>query len=220
MPGKSFKGATIAILLPVLLFTAAVSRAGDDLEGRMVKKRPFSFFLPAKWQTPFAYVMTRKKVRRQQEFVYTKDGFSLDVIEFKARPIKTALEHTKKVIAPGMSPFEMAQLVINDFELNKMMQALKIHENKPFTVCGRPGFRIVYSYTDNGTLAYKSVYYGFQRRNTYYTIRYEAPAIHYFDTYLPTFEKMARSATLILRDSEVPEDGQEFTIDESNDAGT
>ena len=222
MGRRELIGGATAVVLLVLLFSA-VSRAGDELEGKVVRKRPFSFFLPAKWHTPFVYGMTRQRVRGQQELSYTKDGFSLDLIQFKSRPIKTPFEHTKKLLTKGMPPFEMAQLVINDLELNTLMPGFTVHENKPVAVCGRPGFRIVYSYSDNGTLAYKSVYYGFQRENTYYTIRYEAPVIHYFDTYLPTFEKMVRSASLVVRDDKDGDDKQEFDMDpelENDGSGT
>ena len=91
----------------------------------------------------------------------------------------------------------MAQLVISDMELDRIMREFRVHENKPVTVCGRPGFRIVYSYTDNGTLAYKSVYYGFQRRNVYYTIRYEAPlSITSIPIFRPSRRWLGRQASL------------------------
>ncbi len=206
MHRKALAGGGLVIALLTLLGIAAAGSAGYELEGKMVKKRPFSFFLPAKWHTPFLYGFTRERVRGERELIYTKDGFALDVIQFRSRPIKKPFEHTKKLLTKDMAPFEMAQLVINDLELDKQLQGLTIHENKPVTVCGRPGFRVVFSYLDNGNLSYKSVYYGFQRQNIYYTIRYEAPLIHYFDTYLPAFEKMITSASLTVRDGNWDDD--------------
>ncbi len=200
MPRRAIIRLATIVLLAMVVPTAAFGGA-DELEGKMVKKRPFSFFLPTKWWSPFLFFGPKKRVHGR-ELSYTKDGFALDVIQFKSQPISRAFSNSKKKIAEGMSPFEMAQVVIDDLGMYKPMMAFKVLENRPVTVCGRSGFRIVYSYTDNGTLQYKSVYYGFQSGKTYYTIRYGAPAIHYFDTYLLTFEKIVKSATLTGSDIE------------------
>ncbi len=213
MRQQLFKRQAVVVILAVLILAGAASAADIELEGKMVKKRPFSFFLPTKWWNPFIFGVPRKRARNEKELLYTKDGFALDAIQFRSRPINGPFDNTKKKLSEGMGPFEMAQVVIDDLELNKHMPGFKVLENKPVTVCDLPGFRIVYAYTDNGTLEYKSVYYGLQNQKTYYTIRYEAPAIHYFDTYLPTFERMVKSASLIGRDAPDTGSRKEFSTE-------
>ncbi len=208
LTGKAF-----IVVLALVMLAGSTGAADVELEGKMAKKRPFSFFLPTKWWNPFIFGLPRKRPRNEKELLFTKDGFALDAIQFRSRPINRPFDNTKKKLRQGMAPFEMAQVVIDDLELNRLMPGFKVLENKPVTVCGLPGFRIVYSYEDNGTLEYKSVYYGFQNQKTYYTIRYEAPAIHYFDTYLPTFEKMVRSASLIGRDAPEAGSKNEFSTE-------
>ena len=89
-------GAGILVLLAALSAGAA-SSADGDLEGKLVKKRPFSFMLPTKWYSPFLlFQPTRKRVRSERELNYTKDGFSLDLVQFRSRPAKTPFEHTQQ----------------------------------------------------------------------------------------------------------------------------
>ena len=185
---------TISFILFLLVITAVAVNAGEPSEEKQVRKGRFSFVLPKKWHAPWG---KQEQTRRGESAVLiTKDGLMLDRIELRSRPINASFEYTKRVLQQGMQPFETAAVVVDDLQLNRTMKNLVIHENKPATPCGKPGFRIVFSYTDNGTLQYKSVYYGFQQNNTFYTILYEAPTVHYFDTYLAVFEKIAGTVVL------------------------
>ena len=183
----------IAFLI-ILSLLYGIAGYAQENGGKEIKRGPFSVMLPQNWRLP--WLEQPKRTRNVANVIITKDGVSLNKIELKSRPITTPFDHTRKKLEQGMQPFEMAELVLDDMQLNTAMKNFTVQENKPVTVCGRPGFRAVFSYTDNGTLQYKAVCYGFQQEKYFYTIQYEAPVIHYFDMYLPVFERIAGSVTI------------------------
>lgn len=178
----------------ILSLLYGIAGYAQENGGKEIKRGPFSVMLPQNWRLP--WLEQPKRARNVVNIIITKDGVPLNKIELKSRPITTPFDHTRKKLEQGMQSFEMATIVLDDLQLNTAMKNFSVQENKPATVCGRPGFRAVFSYTDSGTLPYKAVCYGFQQGKYFYTIQYEAPAVHYFDTYLPVFERIAGSVTI------------------------
>ncbi len=141
-----------------------------------------------------------KERRKAKEKIVTitKDGLLLDKVEFKKHLVTVEFKHMEKDRAMGLLllPQEMAQAIINDFEINESMQNFNVLEDKPAAVTGLPGFRLVYAYRLDGTLQYQCIYYGFRKGDLFYSIRYSAPGRHYFDTNAGTFEQIVKSLTL------------------------
>lgn len=182
--------------LLISLFAALIAgpwqaRADED-QTHYFKRNNFSFVLPGAWSMPKA---DQPKVKRAMErmSVATKDGVELETIVFCQRPVTAGFDHTKKTLAPGMRPHEMAEIVQGDLELDPNRKNFVVHENKPATVAGMPAFRLVFSYRDEGTLQYQCVYYGFQKGDLFYSIQFIAPRRHYFDAYLVAFEGIVKS---------------------------
>lgn len=182
----------LAIL--TLFLAVAAGHAGEESAGKELKRGPFTFTLPQGWYLPFSEQPVHK--RGGVHVVATKDGIPFNRIDFKSHPLANPFDHTKKKIVRGMRPLETASIVLDDLQLDRSRNNFSLVQNMPVIICGRPGFRIVFSYTDSETLPYKAVYYGFQDEKFLYTIRYDAPAIDYFDTYLAAFERIAGSVTV------------------------
>ena len=186
------KNIMAAILVILILPAWSVA----EPEGRKVSNEGFNFVLPPRWTMPKDKQPQGRKKAKERIVVITKDGFQLNEVEFRKRLLTTEFAHTKKLLAAGMMPQEMAEVVLSDFELNQSMKNLKIIENKPATIAGIPGVRLVYSYRSNGMLQYQELLYGFQKDGMFYSILYSAPKRHYFDTNLQTFESIVKTMTL------------------------
>jgi hypothetical protein len=194
------RGHTVKKLIVIVsLFVIAVVPGGNAAradEGRKFSREGFTFVLPQRWNAPKDHQPKGRKKAKEKIVVLTKDGLLLDKVEFRKRLIDAGFEHTDKELSAGMMPQETAGVVLNDFEMNEAMNNFLVIENKPATVAGVPGFRLVFRYKQNGTLQYQCVYYGFQKGDMYYSIWYSAPKRHYFDTNLETFEKIVKTVAL------------------------
>lgn len=182
---------TCSVLMFILLFAPGITA---NEKGKEVTREGFTFVLPERWTVPKKEEQQRGRRKAKEKIVsITKDGFLLDEVRFTKHLITAEFTHTKKQLKAGMMPQEMAEVVLNDFELNERMKNFKVVENKPAAIGGNPGFRLVYSYRMGGTLQYQCVYYGFQKNDMFYSIFYEAPKRHYFEINLPTFEEIVKS---------------------------
>ncbi len=126
----------------------------------------------------------------------TRDGLFLQYITIVERDVDSAFRYTKKKLRPGMMPQEAAEVVLDDLGLNTNVTNLEVKENRPAKVSGAPGFKAVFTYRDTDGLRYKTAYYGVLKGERFYGIRYTAPARHYFDTDLRTFESVVASFQL------------------------
>jgi hypothetical protein len=185
------------VLLVVLVTIAAYPLpVTAEEEESAVTRNGFRFILPKGWNIPKETQPKGRRKAKEKIMFMTKDGYLLNRVELSSRLLHAEFSHTKKVLAPGMMPQEMAQVVLNDFELNDAMKNFRLIENKPATVAGIPGFRLVFSYRSNGTLHYQTAYYGFQKDDRYYSIVYSAPKRHYYEINAGTFEAIVQQLKL------------------------
>lgn len=184
------------IIAAILVLFILPSWSVAEPEGRKISSDGFNFVLPPRWTMPKDKQPKGRRKVKEKIVVITKDGFLLNEIEFRKRLLTAEFGHTKKLLAAGMMPQEMAEVLLSDFELNQSMKNLKVIENKPATIAGVPGVRLVYSYRSNGTLQYQELLYGFQKDGMFYSILYSAPKRHYFDTNLQTFESIVKTVQL------------------------
>jgi hypothetical protein len=185
-----------AVILIALLMMPAVSIVMAAEQGRQISWEGFTLIVPERWNIPKDQQPEGRRDAKEKIVVMTKDGLLLDKIEFRKRLITAELGHTRKRMARGMMPQELAEAVQNDLELNQSLKNFKLIENRPATVNGSPGFRLVFSFRNNGTLQYQCVYYGFAKEDLFYSILFTAPKRHYFDANAGTFEQIIKSLKL------------------------
>ncbi len=184
--------------LLIFLLAVAIVGAGPVTAEEMqrIERDGFSFVLPRPWRIPEEEQPEAQTKYREKIVLITKDGAELEQIELYTRTLPMWLSNANKSLNSDLRPHEMAEFILNDFELDTSMKNLIIHENKPVTLGGCPAFRLVFSYRKAGTLHYKCVQYGFQKNDMFYSVRYTAPLRHYFETYLRAFETIAASLTV------------------------
>lgn len=89
--------------------------------------------------------------------------------------------------APNSPP--NSDLIINELNLNKDLQNLKVTENSPSQIGGKDGFKIEYNYNTPDNLEVKTILYGFRGADFVYLIQYQAAKQYYFDKDIETFER-------------------------------
>jgi len=127
----------------------------------------------------------------------SRDGIFLQRIDARTHKLGIPLGSTKKVVIPGMAPQEVADTVRDAINSSGGVQGMKVLESVAADLDGRPGFKLVFAYTDRDGLKMKSVIYGAVAGDSLYELSYRAPGRHYFDRDLETFEQV-RSSFRIL----------------------
>ena len=120
--------------------------------------------------------------------VATRDGFNLQTVAVVRVDPGDPLPHTKKQVRKGMRPDELAEVLLDDLRGAKGVNAFTVTSSKPITIGGQPGFRAAVSFKDEWGMKMKAVVCGFAVGSRAFRISYLAPARHYFDKDLATFD--------------------------------
>ncbi len=126
----------------------------------------------------------------------TRDGGYKQFVLIRERPAAEPFQFSKRALHGRMTPAEAAALVVEELALDTQIRDFHLLENQPATIAGNPGFRLVFTYTDADGFVFKTIYCGFIRGETYYTIRYGATRDEYFSQDLQTFEEVMKSFRL------------------------
>ena len=185
---KTFSGRTkvkklLFLFFLVVLLSGCVSTWKQVGGNYSSKEIHFTADLPNGWMT----------LQSPDLLLITKDGILLQNIIIKRMELTEELEDSKKKFRSDMLPHEQAELIIDDFTSNQSMLNFQVLENRPVTIDGNKGFRIVFTYKNNDGLRVKSIYNGFMVQDWFYSIRYTAAARYYFDKDLDSFEKTFNS---------------------------
>jgi hypothetical protein len=117
----------------------------------------------------------------------------LQYIRIERVAVGHEIPHTKRILAKGMSPQDVAEVELDEVRLDQRMRNFELAENVPWQVAGLPGFRLVYSFEAVNGLRLKRVHYDVLVRDGIYRIQYQAPARYYFEKDLATFERVRES---------------------------
>jgi len=132
-----------------------------------------------------------KRLEGQDWLLTSRDGpflqsLSVRIIEVD-KPIGNS---TKKVLARGMLPQEAAEVIQDAIASSPGMQGMKLLENAPAELDGRPGFKLVLGFKDEDGLKMKAVVYGVLAGDALYQLTYRAPERYYFEHDLATVEQV------------------------------
>lgn len=127
------------------------------------------------------------------EFVATRQGLFLQRIHVSQRNLETPLPHSKRTLTATLTPFELAEAIVDEMKADRSFQQLAILENVPTTLGGKPAVRITFEYRVENDARMKSIRYHSLQGKHLYTVGLGAPARHYFDDALPAFETTVRS---------------------------
>lgn len=191
--------------LLALMLSACISQPWTqiDRETRTSGNDLFKLTLPIGWMranylNEVYYIKRDKKpvpipVRR---ITFTRDGFTLQDMDFIRFDAKDAFPHLQKPYASNMLPSEAADLFVADLK-KAGLESLTVHSNEPATVVGKPGFKLHISHKNVRGLRVERLIYGFGHKSGFYILSYEAPSLHYFPTYRNTFNEVMRSFKLV-----------------------
>lgn len=182
-------------LFVILTFCRPCQAAGAEDGWQIHEERGYIFRQPKEWDNA-AWKYTWTESDDDDKTIITKDGVFLEFIEIRHRAFEGDDQFTKKKLSAAMSPRELAEVILDEWVIREAFFDATVHENKPVTISGIPAFRAVLSYRKPCGLLHKVVQCGFIKDDEYFSIRYEAPARHYFDKYLPVFDKVLQSFKL------------------------
>jgi len=176
-------------VLATMLLTFAVGCATArkppwvPAEGRFVApKAGFELEGPAGW-------MRYGPAEAAEEFLATRDGVDLQRINALSSPAgkPLGLGKSTRPFTAGMSPSELAELVVDAVRSVEAISDVRVIENMPAKLAGRSGFRLLVSYKADG-LTYRTAIAGCAEGERVYYAYYRAPERHYFDLDLATFD--------------------------------
>lgn len=130
-----------------------------------------------------------KRNRVEDGLVATRDGFNLQTIAITRVDPGKALAHTKKQVAKGMRPDELAEVLLDDLRASGVANGLAVLDTRPLVIGGSPGFRTTVAFKDSWGMKVKMVICGTIVGDRGFRITYVAPARHYFDKDLATFDQ-------------------------------
>ncbi|MBI5690946.1 MAG: hypothetical protein HZC55_12730 [Verrucomicrobia bacterium] len=151
-------------------------------------KNAFSVAVPAGWTFTTKAVPTPRT-----DLIATKDGVFLQRLLVEHHPIKDPLPNSKRSLTTAMSPFEIAEAVVDDLRSQRSFQHFEVNENTPATVGGRPGFRLLLQYQTSDKLRLTEIRYGTLVGENLHLLRFVAPTRHYFERDRAAAEEAARS---------------------------
>lgn len=131
-----------------------------------------------------------------EALVVTRDGLALQQIVISRAPVDKELKHTKRRFDAKLPPHELAEITLDNVRSDPAVTNFAVEENAPVTICGHPGYKVVYTWALKGGYRLKRVHYGFLDGTWIYQIVYQAAARHYFDRDLATFDKVKDSFRL------------------------
>lgn len=161
---------------------AAYERSLKDLP-----KSDFSVEIPSGWWKP----------QHVNKYLITKDDAHLQYVLIQQRPIDRPFKKTQKKLRREMLPLESAKIILDEIAADRNIMNFTIVENTPATIDGHAGFKILFSYRDKKGAEYKTLYYGFIKGDSFFNLRYNAAARHYYDKDLADFNRILYSFKLI-----------------------
>ena len=126
-------------------------------------------------------------------WLFTRHGVELNEIYLRRFPKSQVVKGTNRKVRDDMTIQEIADLSIDSRRTDDGVGAFEVVSNRPSQVGGRDCFRLDYRYRNGIGLPKRTVEYGCPVGTWMYRFEFNAPEQHYFETYLPEFEAMART---------------------------
>lgn len=127
------------------------------------------------------------------ESLASRDGVRVQFITMGSRKISEAFPRLNKPAPKGALSTELA-----DLELAEQLAALKplvvkAVESTPISVAGQRAFRLLSEYKTESGLTMRRVTVAWMSGDDYSYVRFEAPALHYYERDLPEFNKFVQT---------------------------
>lgn len=129
----------------------------------------------------------------EEAVVLTRDGMAIQFFEARLAAPDKAFRRTKKPLAAGALPAEVADLVLAELRAQAGLADLAVRENGPASVAGQPGFRLRVRYHDARGAAFERLVLGAVHGGEVLAFSYHALATHFFERDRAAFEAFVAS---------------------------
>lgn len=118
----------------------------------------------------------------------TRDGPALELIAAERRPLNEAFKKVRQKLTPQTPPSDLANYWIAS--MRGQDSAWRVLENRPARLGGHPAFEVMIERKTRRGLRIRDLTYGCAGEDGVYLLSFEAPYLHFFDSYRPTFERV------------------------------
>jgi len=176
----------VAVLLALFCSEAPslFAQSWIGLDEAFIRVGEFELRVPKRWKMA-------KSI--DNAVLLTRDGLWLQFVRFSETPVEEGLSFTRKNLTHRMLPEEVGEVVVDALRLNPRISNFHVLEAGEAEVAGKPVFRVVYSYRSETDITKKGIYLALLINDQYYSLQFQAPARHYFETARPVFEEIRES---------------------------
>lgn len=177
----------------IILFLFVAGCIACAHSGGMSKPASYSYTydIPAGW----------RKIDHNRYLLLTKESTFLQLILVQNRPIGKSFRNTKKKVQKDMLPEEAAQIIIDELSSDQNLAKLLILDNTPATIDGHEGFKLLYTYIDSEGQTVKTLYYGFIKEDTFFTLRFRAADQIYFQRDIGGFRSILNTFQIFKKET-------------------
>jgi hypothetical protein len=181
------------LLLPIALVACATASPPAWIPATSPYAAPeagFEVAVPAGWM---------RRNTKLERLTVTRDGTSVQRILVGSSELGKPLGITesKRAVDAGMSPQEVAEVLIDGLNASRAWTEVAVLENAPASLGGQNGFRLLAAFRDEDGLKTRMAAHGAIAGSRFYWLIYIAPERHYFDLDRQTFEEMVSSFRLL-----------------------
>lgn len=122
----------------------------------------------------------------------SRDGALLNAISLVLVPHKSAFAAAKRKSSEDALPEDLAESYVANLQADKTLTDVELVASDPAELAGRPAFRVRVRYrlpSMQGGARIEQVAVGTPTPQGLLLATYRAPAIHYFDKWLPSFDE-------------------------------
>jgi hypothetical protein len=145
----------------------------------------FSIAMPVGWM--------RLGEEDANRILLSRDGVNLQIIEIVCAKGDNAFPRLKRSIPSSVLVSELAELQLAEMRASPGMDNLEVVKNEPATIADKSSYMLHVRYKNARGLRYERIVYGFVEADSYYTLTYQAPTLHYFARDRGQFDDLLRS---------------------------
>jgi hypothetical protein len=203
MTGYTTKNRLVTILGLVVLLVGCTFWSRIDTQNRQATLGLYTVDLPDDWMrfepVKDSYPSFRNGASstvKAQRILITRDGFQLGTIDLVRLPADDAFPSIGKRISAGMLSSELAELYIANLKTTPKLGTLSVERNAPWNGPEKDGFQLQLRVKNEKGMEIDYLIYGFGTQDAFYAFSYNAPRLHYFQKYRPTFEQVMSTLRL------------------------
>lgn len=186
----------------VMIAVLAVAASGcstwrhvEAPEGRIATAGVYEYRIPAGW----TYQTSKDGV-----LLASRDGPGIQHAQSTFHEWDKVIigDPERQKLKESMLPSDVADQLLAARRRQLGLDAIETLSLAPAMVAGLESFRAEYEYRTADGVAFRGVCYGAMRPAGAYFIRFEAPALHYYERDLPAFEALVQSMRRLSKDEQ------------------